>query len=484
MTIEMQKHIWVIFPNQLFDHDHLHDLWKLGRDLHAIWVIEDPAFFGHRKGSPFGSAKLALNPKRIQYDQIVCKSYVQWLREHFKIPIHHILYTQTIPTFTDKDLHVHMFDPVDHLVEKQWKFRLRNGQITFHENPAFIFTKQELLDFGENKKRLRHAAFYSLFKKKLEMMTKISIPTKSMDIYNRERWIRGRDPAIPFNPATSHSKQGQYPTEKVEASVDETQQHIQVERLPSTHKQADVWLRTFVKQKLEYFGPYQDAIVENEPWLFHSGLSIFLNRGLITPDRILHEVHSWYKKLHRPSKKVIASYEGFIRQLAWREYCRLYYECVPVQRIQQNVFGFSKKNKLSKAWYGGNNRDLGIRVVQDAVDDAWAIGYLHHIRRLMVVANYMMLTETHPDRMYDWFMEFALDSYEWVMVFNVYGMASYSDGGIGSYKPYISSSSYLRKMGATMTKQEAEKWDALYHRFVERHKGILRHTAMWRGNKK
>jgi deoxyribodipyrimidine photolyase-related protein len=209
-------------------------------------------------------------------------------------------------------------------------------------------------------------------------------------------------------------------------------------------------------------------------------MSKAVNRGLITPDVVLRKVRAWYIRQQHQTPDMVASYEGFIRQLAWREYCRLYYESISSLRVKKNFFGMPK-HKLGKEWYHANT---GMGVIDDAIRDAWTMGYLHHIRRLMVVANYMTLSEIHPDAMYQWFMEFALDSYPWVMVFNVYGMGSYSDGGIGSYKPYISSSAYLQKMGVHMTKEERVNWDGLYHKFMQKHANKLRHTPIWKISKK
>lgn len=58
----------------------------------------------------------------------------------------------------------------------------------------------------------------------------------------------------------------------------------------------------------------------------------------------------------------------------------------------------------------------------------------------------MFLCGIHPDEVYKWFMEMFIDSYDWVMVPNIYGMSQFSDGGLMATKPYISSSNYILKM--------------------------------------
>ena len=86
----------------------------------------------------------------------------------------------------------------------------------------------------------------------------------------------------------------------------------------------------------------------------------------------------------------------------------------------------------------------------------------------MIIANLMNLTGINPNEMYRWFMEMYIDSYDWVMVPNVYGMGSYADGGIFSTKPYICGSSYMLKMSNYKKDEWCDTVDGLYWRFVEK----------------
>ena len=128
--------------------------------------------------------------------------------------------------------------------------------------------------------------------------------------------------------------------------------------------------------------------------------------------------------------------------------------------------------KLNEKWYSAS---LGVKPVDDAVKMAINDGYIHHILRLMVVGNFMNLVGIHPDDVYKWFMEFSLDSYDWVMVGNVYSMAMWSDGGLTMRKPYISGSGYIMKMSNyprdkttnnTNTNTWQQQWDDIFHDFI------------------
>jgi len=127
--------------------------------------------------------------------------------------------------------------------------------------------------------------------------------------------------------------------------------------------------------------------------------------------------------------------------------------------------------KLSKDWYV-NNGNLP-KPVQDAVTRAFETAYLHHIERLMIVGNYMNLSSIDPREGFKWFMEFAIDSYEWVMHQNVYDMVFFVSGGVTMRRPYVSSSNYILKMSNYKKGDWSETWKTKYHDFVKRHKKKL-----------
>jgi deoxyribodipyrimidine photolyase-related protein len=235
---------------------------------------------------------------------------------------------------------------------------------------------------------------------------------------------------------------------------------------PYTFNDVKRWLDKFLKERLPYFGKYEDAILEGCDWMYHSGLSVFLNMGMLTPSYVL-------ERLKRYKNIDIASYEGFIRQVfGWREYARAYYVKVPPSVYTKNVFHASAK--LPSYWY--NPIQSKHTLIRQTITDAWNTGYLHHIRRLMVLANFMTLSNIHPNGVFNWMYEFSMDSWDWVMVFNVYSMGTWSDGGYAMRKPYISSSKYLQRMARMKDPEDIQMWDDMYSKFLKKHKDILLHT--------
>lgn len=196
-----------------------------------------------------------------------------------------------------------------------------------------------------------------------------------------------------------------------------------------------------------------------------------MNTGLLLPKDILEVAKKAYKQRRDIDK---SAYESFIRQIiGWREY-QYYIYSFHRERLE-GVNYFTNKGKLTSEWYSGNT---GMGVVDDAIKVAFNYGYLHHIMRLMVICNFMNLCMIAPVNVFKWFMEFSMDSYEWVMYCNVYSMGIWSDGGVAMRKPYIASDAYISKMsnyGLGLSSKSKEKqeikqwmrvWYALFYNFI------------------
>lgn len=236
--------------------------------------------------------------------------------------------------------------------------------------------------------------------------------------------------------------------------------------LPIDREGAKKWLKKFTQERLSQFGPFEDAIPEHSDFVFHSVLTPFLNCGLLTPEEIVKETLK-----HAKSEKLpIASVEGFIRQIiGWREFVRGIYQNFSEKQDTSNYFKHTKK--LSEHWYKANT---GIAPLDATLRKTIKYGYAHHIERLMVVGSLMLLLEIEPQSAHRWFMEMFIDSSDWVMGPNVYGMALFSDGGIFATKPYFCGSNYYRKMGGY---KASESWcdgvDGLYWGFIEKNKPLF-----------
>jgi len=228
--------------------------------------------------------------------------------------------------------------------------------------------------------------------------------------------------------------------------------------LPTSRVQALKWLESFLEYRFSKFGPYEDAIHQSELLGFHSMLSPLLNTGLLFPGEVINAALEY--DVPMPSK------EGFLRQIiGWREFVRGMYL---TRTLGYNFF--QHRRSLSSAWYQGTT---GIPILDDSIKKVLRYGYIHHIERLMVIGNLMLLCEIHPDEVYKWFSELFIDAYDWVMIPNVYGMSQYADGGSFASKPYVASSRYLLKMSNYAKGPWCDTVDGLYWRFVKLHRQVF-----------
>ncbi|MDG5815517.1 cryptochrome/photolyase family protein [Chitinispirillales bacterium ANBcel5] len=230
---------------------------------------------------------------------------------------------------------------------------------------------------------------------------------------------------------------------------------------PVTFKDARHWLKEFIEKRLPYFGDYEDAISTDKEFLYHSLLSPLLNSGLLTPNEVVQSVLATAVPLN--------SKEGFIRQIVgWREYMFQVY-LLEGER-QRNSNFFVNTSPLPQSFY---TAQTGIVPVDTVISKVLKNAYCHHIERLMVLGNFMMLSNIHPKEIYRWFMEMFIDAYDWVMVPNVFGMSQYADGGLLSTKPYISSSNYILTMSDFKKGEWSLTWDSLYWNFLKKHQHKL-----------
>ena len=231
--------------------------------------------------------------------------------------------------------------------------------------------------------------------------------------------------------------------------------------MATTREEALAVFDDFIKRKLDLFGDFEDAIDERDPFLYHSVLSPYLNIGFITPEEVVKKVIK--------AKTPLNSKEGFVRQvIGWREFIRGIYQ--EYSEVQESSNFFNHHKKLTAHWYDGTT---GIIPLDDAIKKVIKLGYNHHIERLMVISNLMLLCEVHPLEVHKWFMEMYVDSSDWVMGPNVYGMAQFSDGGIFATKPYISGSNYILKMGHYKKGAWCDIWDGLYWQFIDKNRDFF-----------
>jgi deoxyribodipyrimidine photolyase-related protein len=457
----MTKAINLIFPHQLFYSGPL-----LENEC-EIYLVEEFLFF----------KQYSFHKQKIAFHRASMKAYQEFLEKKGK-KVHYLASNSElsdIRKFTKeidqkKIKEIHCIDPVDNWLEKRIKKMAASCDLKIYENPAFLNSKKDLGGFFKpDKKSFFQTTFYKQQRKERDiLLEKDEEPAGgnwTYDSDNRKKYPKGKiPPSISFPDATDFWEEACEYTKKhfPDNPGKLTKQPI----YPITPDQAETWFQQFLKSRFHEFGPYEDAIVKEESFLNHSLLSPLINVGLLLPEYVLEESLAFAKSENVP----INSTEGFVRQIiGWREFIRGMYECKGSFSRTRNFWGF--KRKIPASFYDGST---GIEPVDQTIKKVLKTGYCHHIERLMILGNFMLLCEFDPDEVYRWFMELLIDAYDWVMVPNVYGMSQFADGGLFATKPYIAGSNYLKKMSNYPKGEWESVWDGLFWRFIDVHSDFFK----------
>lgn len=344
----------------------------------------------------------------------------------------------------------------------------------------FLCSIEEFKNWAKNKKQLRMEYFYREMRKKYNiLMQQNSNPVGEQWNYDKEN--RKSPPSnIKSSKRISHKKS--VILQEVIALVKRNFSHHFGDLEPFyyavTKQQALIELKHFIKYILPYFGDYQDIMVKNEPYLYHSLLSSYINIGLLSPI----EVCKLVEKAYLIGNVKINSAEGFIRQiLGWREYVRGVYWLKMPDYAKLNYL--AANNPLPKFYWG---QKTNMSCISEVVKHTKEHAYSHHIQRLMVTGNFALIAGLNVQEVQKWYLEVYSDAFEWVEMPNTLGMALFADGGILGSKPYAASGKYINKMSnfcknciyntKDLLTDKACPFNSLYWDFLERNRKKLQNN--------
>jgi len=458
------KTIGLIFPHQLFDVTTHPVLETLPDELH---LLEDSLFFGdHHVQIPFHVSKLVLHRASMQ-------AYLDQLQSSY--PDLTIVYHEYLPNQTVEDTlrtigTEHTFlaiDPTDYLLERRLRRTLPH--LTLLESPLFLNTREENKTWAEGKKKFLMHHFYTAQRKRLNILLDTDGGPAggqwSFDHDNRKKIPKKLIDDTPPDPAPSTNQYVADARTWVAQHFPDNPGASDLFWYPVTHDEALAWFEDFLVVRFENFGTYEDAMLDTHHVLYHSVLSPLMNIGLLDVRTVVERSLAYAREHDTP----LHSVEGFIRQIiGWREYVRMMYEHHGTNMRKQNHW--KHQRPLPAAFWDGST---GLDPVDNAVKKINETGYLHHIERLMVIGNSMFLLGIAPDEVYHWFMSLSIDSYDWVMVPNIYGMSQHAAGSFMTTKPYVSGSNYIKKMSHVKKGPWCDIWDALYWHFIITHQQVL-----------
>jgi deoxyribodipyrimidine photolyase-related protein len=420
--------IFITYPNQLFKNvEKLKDT--------KVLLIEEPLFFTQYD---FHIQKLVLHRASMKF-------YEEYLKEN-NIEAEYFEDESYLKDYKNEEIYLYeLFD--DYLEKKVYE---NFSNITTLKNPNFINPNDS--------NKLMHN-FYKNRRNELNIFMENGKPFHgkySFDSENRKKLPKDIKIPATFSFDNKYVKEAKIYCKKFKTLGVLNDDFY----YPTTFDEAAIQLEYFINDKFENFGDYQDAITkeDKEYFLFHSNISSSLNIGLI-------DLNDLIKKIVNANAPYNAK-EGFIRQIiGWREFMLKIYQNDGVKLRNSNFFEF--KNEIPLKILDGKS---GITPLDDCIKKLNQSAYNHHIERLMILGNLFLLLEIKPNSVYEFFMKYYIDAYDWVMIGNVYGMSGFSDGGSITTKPYISSSNYIIKMSDYKKSEEWSKIvDALYWRFLYKH---------------
>jgi deoxyribodipyrimidine photolyase-related protein len=409
------------------------------------------------------------------------KSYYKYLNDQ-NITVKYIDFYEDINNIY-KDIHntgnkIYMYNPTDNIVKNKIKKYIPS--INIYDTLNFLVT-EELLK-KNFKKKYNHQKFYKWQRIRLNILVdKDNNPIGgkwSFDEENRKKLPK--DISIPnilklkYESNIYVNEAKEYVNKHFSKNYGSLDNFI----YPINHSDSKKWLLNFIEKKFKLFGIYEDAESMKDPFLFHSVLSPMMNIGLITDREVLDIVLKYKDSIP------INSFEGFIRQIiGWRNYMYSIY-LLEGDKLQKLNF-FNHKNIIQKDILWNSKTD--ILPIDNIIKKINEYSYAHHIERLMYLGNYMLICMVNPNHVYEIFMEWTIDAYEWVMIPNVYGMSQYADGGMIMNRPYFSSSNYILKMSDYKEDSWCKIYDALYYNFINKHQKYLglnyatsRQVAFWK----
>jgi deoxyribodipyrimidine photolyase-related protein len=436
----------LIYSHQLFEN------CEIIKENSTVYLIEHPHFF----------TKYKFNVNKLVYHKATTMYYNDYLIQKYKnIKVKYICFNkyENIKNKLYK-MNIEIYNPIEMDLINELK-NYKNVKI--YESPMFLNTVTDLTKYKSTQKSKSYLmnSFYIWQRKKNKLFVKDDKPyfgKWSFDKENRKKFPND------FNEKNLIFKNKYVTSACKYFNVEIKDLHCW---LPITFKEVDTFFKNFIKHKIEKFGDYEDAISKNIKIGNHSLLSAVLNIGMIIPKIIITKLKKLEKKTNFES--IFNSIEGFARQIiGWREYMRY-------------IYLFEHKNMITNEL----NHKMKIKnfdkIISDIpiIDDTFAKinknGWIHHIERLMVIGNYFLLCQIHPNDVYKYFYsKVCLDAYDWVMVGNVYGMSQYASKIKISTKPYICGSNYLLKMSDYKKGDWCYTMDCLFYNFIKNNYAMLK----------
>ncbi len=343
----------------------------------------------------------------------------------------------------------------------------------------FLCSHEDFAAHAEGRKQLRLEYFYREVRRRLGLLVEGGKPVGgdwNYDAENRLSFSKDGPGRIPEPLAFPPDRVTREVIRLVEERFAGHPGSLQRFDWPVTPADACCALDDFVEHRLPQFGPYEDAMWTGVPYVYHSRLSAAANLKLLDPRDAVAAVG----KAYRDGRTPLQSAEAVIRQfIGWREFIRgVYWRFMP---------DYEKSNELAAdaplPWFYWTG-ETEMACLREVVGQTLALGFAHHIQRLMVAGLFAQLLGVQPFEVHKWFLAIYVDAVDWVTLPNVLGMSQFADGGMMSSKPYVATGRYIQRMSnyclgcrfdpSKSLGDSACPFTTLYWDFLMRHEKRLR----------
>lgn len=345
--------------------------------------------------------------------------------------------------------------------------------VDLRDDDRFLCSEAEFAAWAGDRTSLRMEFFYREMRKKTGLLMDSGAPVGgkwNFDAENRKR--AEADLFLPQPPSFEPDAETRDVLELVNRLYPDHFGDLEPFWFAVRREDAQKAARHFMKQALPRFGDFQDAMLRNEKFLYHSILSPLLNIGLLDPLDLCRQAEAEFRAGRAPLNAV----EGFIRQIiGWREYVRGIYWLKGPDYLASNALNASRA--LPAFYWTG---DTKMACMAATIGQTKQEAYAHHIQRLMVTGNFALLADINPHELHEWYLAVYADAFEWVEAPNTIGMSQFADGGLLASKPYAASGAYIARMSdycesctynvKERTGEDACPFNALYWRFIARHR--------------
>ncbi|MDX2145917.1 MAG: cryptochrome/photolyase family protein [Planctomycetota bacterium] len=383
---------------------------------------------------------------------------------------------------------VQLLEPGEYRVQAEvdaWEARL-GMPVRVLSDPHFLTSREEFAGWAAGKQAFVMETFYRWQRKRLKVLVdEAGVPeggTWNLDEENRKSFgAKGPSPLPPKPVAFPPDEITREVMEVVQRRFAKNPGSLEGFRWPVTRADALRALKDFVERRLPLFGPYEDAMWQGEPWLYHSLLSSSLNLKLLDP----RECVAAAVKAYRTGRAPLQSVEGFVRQIiGWREFIRGVYWREGAEYASRN--GLNQNEPLPWLYWSGRT---DMNCMRQCVGEVLSHSFGHHIQRLMVTGNFALLLGVHPKAVSDWYLAMYVDAVEWATLPNTLGMSQHADArrpggpGVVGTKPYVASGQYVNRMSnycrgcrydpGKRVGDDACPFTTLYWDFLHRHRATL-----------